>query len=192
RDGRVGHPSSNDDVGAVFEGSYDAGGAKVRVRRKHTLANLCQRLARIHINKRLARRQQLVQPRKEIVARHDGDLHAIGDTELLRKRLDGGTAAERVDAAGVGDDLDAALYARLEDVAEVNEEVGRIARFRFARALFLQDGHGDFGQIVHDQVVDRPAFDLTAWCGGIVAPEPAAVGDNRPLHLNNSRAITIR
>jgi hypothetical protein len=51
---------------------------------------------------------------------------------------------------------------------------------------------GHLGEVVHHQIVDGPAFDLPARRGGIVSPEPAAVGDNRPLHLNSSRAITIR
>ena len=110
----------------------------------------------------------------------------------LRERFDRGTAAERVDAAGVGDDLDAALHARRQDVAEMRDEIGRIAGIGIAGALLLQDGHGDFGEVVHHQVVDRAAFDLPARRCGIVAPESAAIGDDRPLHLNSSRAITIR
>ena len=81
---------------------------------------------------------------------------------------------------------------RGEDVAEVRQEVGRVPCAGLAGMLLLQDGHGDFGQVVHDQVIDRTTFDLPARRVGIVTPEPAAVGDNRPFHLNNSRAITIR
>ena len=119
-------------------------------------------------------------------------LHFVGDVQVSRERFDRGTAAERIDAAGVGDDLDAALRARRQDIAEMCNEIRRITGRGIAGALFLQDGHGDFGEVVHHQVVDRAAFDLPARRRGIVPPESAAVGDNRPLHLNSSRAITIR
>ena len=119
-------------------------------------------------------------------------LTLIGDVQVSRERFDGGAAAERVDAAGVGDDRDAALHARRQHIAKMRNEIGRISGRGIAGALLLQDGHGDFGEVVHHQVVDRTAFDLPARRCGIVSPESAAVGDDRPLHLNSSRAITIR
>ena len=130
--------------------------------------------------------------RVQIVAGHDRYFHFVGDVQILRERFDRGTAAERVDPARVGDDFDAALHARRQDIAKMRHKIGRIAGSGIAGSLFLQDGHGDFGEIVHHQVVDRTTLHLPARRGGIVSPEPAAIGDDRPLHLNSSRAITIR
>src|SRR5207244_2068189 len=48
---------------------------------------------------------------------------------------------------------------------------------RVARFLLLQDGHGHFGQVVHHQIVDRPARHLAIGRLEPIAPEPLAGGD---------------
>ena len=130
--------------------------------------------------------------RIQIVAKDERDLHAIGDAKLFCESFDRGAAGEGIDASGVGDDADAALDARRQHIAKMREEIGRISRFRLAGALLLQNRHRDFGEVVHDEVVDRSTFDLPARRRRVVAPESAAIGDDRSLHLNSSRAITIR
>jgi hypothetical protein len=44
--------------------------------------------------------------------------------------------------------------------------------------LFLHDGHGDLGEVVHHQVVDRAALHLPDGRLQPVAPEPLAGGDS--------------
>ena len=131
--------------------------------------------------------------RIEIVAGDDRHLHFVGDAQISRQRLDRGTAAERIDAAGIGDDSDAALHARREHIAKMRDEIGRIARRRIAGALFLQDRHRDFGEVVHHQVVDGATFDLSLRGALGSSPQnPPQLAMIVRSHLNSSRAITMR
>ena len=121
------------------------------------------------------------------------DLHAIGDAESLASAS---TAARQPS----GFTPPALVMMRMprcthdgQHVAQMREKVGRIARVGIARALLLQDRHRDFGEVVHHQVVDGPAFHLPARARSGSSPQnPPQLAMIDPLHLNNSRAITIR
>ena len=119
---------------------------------------------------------QLVDPRQQIVAQHDGDL------ERHARRLAGlqhGVAAGlRIHAAGIGDDLDLPVGDLARQRAHHDaHEVGGIARLRIAQLLRRHDRHGDLGEIVAHQVVDvAVAHELRG--GGLgVAPEAGMAAD---------------
>ena len=100
-----------------------------------------------------------------------------------RKPLLGGhgkhciAAAVRIDSASVRDDLDAPLLQFGQDARDHLDEIAGIAGLRIARLLLLQDGHGDLGQIVERQIVQRAPANL--FDGGLkpISPEPLPVGD---------------
>ena len=80
-----------------------------------------------------------------------------------------------MEPAGVGDDGDAALEAGREDVFELAQEGARVAAAALAR--LVEDVHGQLGQPVPGQDVDRPALDHLPGRREPVAEEAAAVGD---------------
>ncbi len=190
---RVRHTPGDDHVCAKFQRLHESGRADVCIGRQHAAADVGQRLSRVHVEQRLARRKQRVEAGIEIVAQHHGHLHTIGNVEFLCQRLHCRAAARGIHAAGIGDDANAAIHAGGEDLAQLQQEVRGVSGFVPARALLLQNRHRHFRQEVHDEVVDGPAFHLAARGPGIVAPESGAVGDHHALfHLRSSRAITIR
>ena len=64
RHGGIGDTSGDDDVRAALERLHDAAGAEIRVGRQNPRANVGERLACIHVDERLARREQLVDVRE--------------------------------------------------------------------------------------------------------------------------------
>ena len=64
------------------------------------------------------------------------------------------------------------------DGAPVLEVIGRhVFQRGVARTLLLHDRHGDLGQVVEHQVVDRAALHLPPGSVELVAPEPLPTGD---------------
>ena len=86
-------------------------------------------------------------------------------------------APARVDAAGVRGDPDATLDDVGQNPLHERHEVPRVAGGRIARLLLLHDGHRDFGEVVHHQVVDGSAAHLADRRLEPVAPEPLPRGD---------------
>ena len=86
-------------------------------------------------------------------------------------------AAGRVEPAGVGDDLDAALDARAEHLLHLREERRCVAELAVARPLLVQDQHRQLGQPVAGEHVDVAALDHLLGRREPIAEEAAAVGD---------------
>ena len=64
-----------------------------------------------------------------------------------------------------------------KDAFHRTHEVARVAKRRIALLLLLENRHRDFGEVVEHQVINRPAFHLTARCVEIIAPESLTGGD---------------
>ena len=86
-------------------------------------------------------------------------------------------AAGRVQAARIGDHLNAALDACGEHLFHLAQEGAGITQFGVAQSLLVQDQHGQLGQPVPGEHVDVAAVDHLARSGKAVAEEPAAVRD---------------
>src|SRR5580704_12738832 len=91
-----------------------------------------------------------------------------------------------MEAARVGDHGDAPLDAGRQHVFELAQERARVAAAALTR--LVQDVHGQLGEPVARQHVDRPTLDHVAGGGGAVAEEPAAVGDPQQLRRPAGRA----
>ena len=193
-DGRVGDAAGDDHVGAKLERLHQPGGADIRICRQHAIANGGERLTGIHVDQRLACRNDRVEIREEIVAEHHRYFHAVAQTEIVCERADGRAAGQRIHASRVGDDANAAVDAGRQHISQMNEHVSRIPAVGISRALLLQNCHGDLGEVVHHQIIDGAALDLTPRGGGVVSPEPAAIGHDDALfrHFSTSLAITMR
>ena len=133
---RVGHPAGHHDVGALRERVDDRPGAEVDVGEQ-----------------RVGRQRQLVGQRADVVAHHGGHGEA-GDARRLQRVDDGPPGGHRVDAAGVGDELGPAVDEVRQGRPHVQREVARVAEGLVALAVLLQDGEGQLGQGLADEVVD--------------------------------------
>ena len=100
------------------------------------------------------------------------------DALLLGDFEHGVAAGCGIDAARVGDHADAALYQIRQHARDHVDEIARVAGFGIARALLLQDRHGDFGQIIEREVIERAAPDLFDGRFERVAPEALSIRDS--------------
>ena len=118
---------------------------------------------------------QLVQARQQIVAGGVGDFGL--QSQLAVDVLGGVCETAGVEAAGVDDDLDALLGARLRDLAQLTQEGAGIAQILFAGLVLEQDHHGQLGEVVAGEEVDRAVLNHL-FCGSdAVAVKAAAVRD---------------
>ena len=103
------------------------------------------------------------------------------DAEPRRELLELGGEPGGVEAAGVDDDLDAALDAGAEHLLHLAEEGARVAGVRVLHAILEEDHHRQLGEVVAGEHVDRPALDHLARGAQPVAVEAAAVGDAKDV-----------
>jgi hypothetical protein len=175
RDPRVGASAGDHDLGAAAQGLDHGPGAVVGVGRRHAIADRRERRAVLHVVERDAAGVQLAQAVHQVVPDHRRHLERL-PVEL--RRLDQRRAArQRIDAAGVGDDLDAALGEDRQSLLDLGHEVAREPRARVAGALLLHDGHRDLGQEVEGHDVHGAELDLALELRQIVAPVAAGVRD---------------
>jgi hypothetical protein len=129
------------------------------------------RLAGVDIAHLVAFGEELVDAGEHVVAEHDRDF------QTGRGLQHGARAGYRIDAAGVGDDFDAAVAELVGDASDERRKIAGVAEIGVLLALLLQDGHGDFGQVVESEIVDRPAVHQTDGGFEPVAPEALTVSD---------------
>jgi hypothetical protein len=173
RQRRVGDPAGDDDVRAAGQGLGDAPPAQVRVRGEHR--PLAERLTGVHVGEVRPGRAQLAQPRDQVVALDVGDDRV--QAELARDSGDRLGAAVRGQPAGVRHHLDPPVQALPHDLFHLRDEGPRITGPVVPGQVLGQHEHGQLGQPVAGQHVDRPAFDHLPGGGQPVTVEPAAVGD---------------
>ncbi len=175
RQAGVGDASGDHDLGALPQRLRDRTRPEINVGALHLRANGGERLARLHVVQLDAARQEIVEPPHDVVARdHRGphrDPLPPGD---LQNRI---AASLGIDSAGVGDHADAPLLQIRQHAGDHVHEVASVPELRIARALLLEDGHGDFGQIVERQIVERPAAHLFHRRFQRIAPESLTIGD---------------
>src|SRR5207244_4328584 len=102
---------------------------------------------------------------------HDRDLQAGRQPHYFARTGDG------VHAAGIGDDGDAAFAHGFGETCYQRRKVTRIAEVWIGLLLFLQDRHGDLGQVIEREVIDRALLDKADRGFEPIAPEALAVGD---------------
>ena len=112
---------------------------------------------------------------EEVVAFHVGDREV--EAALLDEVAQRVGESGRVEAAGVGDELDAPFGDELEVVADLLEERGGESLGGILLLRSGEDEHRQFGQVVAGEVVELAAFEHLAHGGGPVTVEPGHVSD---------------
>ena len=128
--------------------------------------------AAVALGKIMAARDEAVQPPQQIIAGHHADRHLATETHPLGELGNRRRARAGIHATRVGRDLDAAFDDGGKDPLHLRDEIGGVAARRIARLLFLKDGHRDFSEIIHHEVVDRPAPYLPVRRLQPVSPKP--------------------
>ncbi len=170
----VGDPRADDDVGARLQRRRDAPPAEVGVRGDHRQVRLGQRQPGVEVSELVTRGPQVAESRGQVVAGEVGD--PGGQAEPFGQFGDLGGQAGRVEPARVGHDLDAALQAGVEDLLHLAQERGGVAEARVLAAGLPQDEHGELGEVVAGQHVDRAGQHLPGRAEAVTV-EPGAVRD---------------
>ncbi len=175
----VGDPAADDHVGAGAQRLGDAPAAEVGVGGDRLHARAGQRAAGGQVREVVAAGLEFGQPGEQVVALDvgDGRVQAAERGEFAEFAGQAG----RVEAARVDHDLDAALQAGAEHVAHLGEEGDRVAAVRVAPPGLPQQQHGEFGEVVAGEDVDRAALDHLAGRGEPVAVVARAVRDPQGL-----------
>ncbi|MNQ75651.1 hypothetical protein D3C85_904550 [compost metagenome] len=166
----VHHPASDDDIGALFQRGHYARRAQVGVDRD---AQGRQRGAAEHLAD--TGLGQLTELGLQVVAMQHGDLK--GYAGLLAGGRQGGGAGCRIDPAGIADHADLLLCDARQQRRQHLDEVGGIAGVRALQPGAGHDRHGDFGQVIEYQVIQRGALHQLGGGGGGVAPEGGGAAD---------------
>src|SRR3954471_10247600 len=125
----------------------------------------------------MAPRDQLIEPRQDVVARHQPDAHLAPEPELAGHIEHRFGAAAGVHPAGVAGDPNSLARDVGENALHERNEISGVSRVGVARLLLLHDGHRHFSEIIHHQIVDRDAADLPHRRLQPVAPEPLSRSD---------------
>ena len=177
REPGVGHPARDHDVGTAPQRIHHGAGTKVGVGREDAVANVAQRAPGVEVPELVAPREQPVQPAEQVISRDDTDPQSAAQSQPPCRVRDRLRAGARVHAARVRRHLDPPLRQSRQDALHGGDEVLGVAERRIARALLLEDGHRDLGQVVHHQVVDGPPGHLSIGSFEPVSPEALARGN---------------
>ena len=191
RHGAVDATAGDHDLRALIQGLLHRQGAQVGVGGQQPVR---QRRSALQFGNALA--AQGADQRHHVVAldHRDPDRDAL----LRGQRGNRPGAGLGIHAAGVADDADALG----NDVAQHGlhrhgDEVGRVAQLGVLAACRGQDRHGELGQVVEHQIVDRAVRDQLRRANAAVAPEargpayPHRAGHQRPFHCGLRRCWTL-
>ncbi len=136
----------------------------------------------------MARLEKLVEPGEKVISGDDSDPHTAAVSRSARRLAHRLRACGRVYATRVCYDAHPALDDGGQHALHRTDEIARISGRGVALPLLLEDGHGDFRQIVQHEVVHLSAFDLTTRCVERIAPESLTGCDaNYSTHANSPR-----
>ena len=114
---------------------------------------------------------------QNVIAGHDADFQASLAARAGERGRHCFSASFRIHAAGVRDYLYLALDNLLGAAFDHLRKIASVPGLRIARVLLFENRHGDLGQIVEGQVVDRPAAELFERRFERVAPKALGIGD---------------
>ena len=164
RDSGIDAAAREHDIGAGVERCSDREGAEIGVD-----AHQLRRKARARLHLPDVERAQFLLAVEEIVAFHGADLQR--DARLLADLFERLAAGLEIDAAGIGDDLDL-LVRDFPDqrLHHAEDEIMRVALILLAALQLGEDRHGDFCEVVEDEIVDIAPVDELRGRGVAVAP----------------------
>ena len=116
--------------------------------------------------------EELANPFGDVVAQHHRHF------QIRRQAPDLPRASQRIQAARIGQHLDPAFPQLRGDAGHQWGKVTRIAEGLIPAPLFLKNGHGDFGQVVESQEVNRPLLHQPDRRFQPIPPKALAVGDS--------------
>ncbi|MCY1427669.1 hypothetical protein D9M71_435260 [compost metagenome] len=166
----VHHPAGDDDIGALFQRCHYARRAQVGIDRD---AHGRQRGATEHLPD--AGLCHLAEPGLQVVAVQHGDLQVHAG--VFAGGGQGAGAGSRIDPAGIADHPDLLLCDGRQQGRQDVDEIGGEAGVRVFQAGAGHDRHGDLGQVIEDQVIQRGAMHQLGGGGGGVAPEGGGAAD---------------
>ncbi len=167
----VGHTPGHDDIRTLLQRVDDSPATEVGIGCQKVRA-VADRLAGLEVSQ-LAAGNQVRQPRHEVVAAHVRDLRS--ETELVGDFRNRVGAAVGIETTGVGNDLDTALQAGTHDLFHLRHEGARIATARTLHPRPRQNQHGELGEPIAGQHIDRPTLDHLTRRRNPVAVEPGAI-----------------
>ena len=169
--GTVCHPAGNNYVRALFQSRNQTWRSQIGIQADHHWRH---RLAGTHlVDTHIG---QLFLLHQQVVAQHQGNLHV--HTCLFAEGLQGVAAGDRIYAAGVGKNADTFFLDLCKQGAHDRlDEIPRIPLGRILHLLASHNGHGDFCQIVGNQIVDAALMNQLRGCGFRIAPESGGASD---------------
>ena len=170
----IGDPTGHHDVSTCIQRLDNAEGSEVGVGRDEA-RRVPHRLARLEMIERYPGLDQLPEPGKEIVAVHVSDRGR--QPEAFRDLGHRCGAPVRVEPSCVGHHLDAPVQTGTHDLLHLGDERARVAAVRALQAGASEDQHGELGQPVAGEYIDRSTLDHLRGRGQAVAVEAGTVGD---------------
>jgi hypothetical protein len=172
-DRSIGDPAGDHDVGALGEGVDDTETAEIGVGGEE--AGVVAEVGRRPERLQRPGLDQFSDARHQVVTIDVGDRRrqpeAVGDL------VDGVGATVGVEAPGVGHDLDATVEAGPHHLFHLRDERPGESSLRVLRPDATQDQHGQLGEPVAGQHVDRPALDHLERATRPIAEESGTVRD---------------
>ncbi len=141
-EGGVGGAAGDHDIRAGRERFGQGERSDVGVGAEDAAADRADRLASVHVSHLVAFGGEFVDAVEDVVTEDHGDF------EAGRGLAHGLGAGDGVDAAGVGDDAHVAIEHAFRNSADERREIARVTECGGGLLLFLQDGHGDLGQVI--------------------------------------------
>ena len=171
----IGNPGADHNIGSVAECLDDAPGAEVDVGGDRRYTHVAQRGAGIEVAQVEAVAEPAVDAVGDIVTLDVGDLRvqakALGE---LGQSL---SHPSRIQAAGVGDNLDAPVQTGTEYVLHLREEGAGVALVRATLPRLPQNQHRQLGEVVTGQEINGPALQHLPRRAHAIAPVSGAVCD---------------
>ncbi len=172
---RIGDPAGDHHVGPGRKRLGDRESAQVGVRGQRRDAGFGERLAGVEVGQPVAVARAAPGSGGAGHRRSTWAMTGLSPARL-RELRDGGGTTGWVEPAGVADDLDAAFQAGRQYLLKLGQERPGVAGPPAEHGLAEQQ-HGELGQPVAGEHVDRPALDHLPRGRDPVPVEPAAVGD---------------
>src|SRR5215213_5137477 len=171
RQARICGSTRDHDLRALVQGVNNRPRAQVSIGALNLVADCRERLACLHVAQLDTAREEIVEPRHDVVAGDDADADFACETKLTRNLNDCFRASANINAARIRSDFNIALDTRGQNPAHERHEILCVTRIRIACFLFLHDRHRHFREIVEHDVIDWSTFNLANGCVKKVSPK---------------------
>ena len=186
----IGHAAGDHDVGPARERLADAPSAQIGVGGDWLDLRVRQRSSMIEVRQPLARSSELFEAPHQVVAVHPRDLRVQTETGGQHVDLRGEPA--RVQPARVRHHADLLVEALADYALELLQEGRHISGIRILLPRAMQDGHGQLGEVVAGEHIDRPAAHHFLGGRETVSPKTGAVSDSQHARASIPTVLAYR